>query len=54
MVREVPAVGDDLPLIQSRLALIEDLAPNAMDDVNAAAFMEASKDLADMEANLTR
>ena len=37
--------GDDLPLIMSRLALIEQHAADAMDDVNAAAFMEAYKDL---------
>ena len=36
---------DDLPLIFSRLELIETIAPDAADDVNAAAFMEAYKDL---------
>jgi DUF3108-like len=35
----------DLPLIMSRLALIEYLAPAAMDRVNAEAFLEAYKDL---------
>jgi hypothetical protein len=42
--------ADDLPLIESRIALIEDLAPFAMDDVNAAAFAEAYKDLVNMHA----
>jgi hypothetical protein len=36
---------DDLPLILSRLRLIEDLAPGAMDQVNSDAFREAYKDL---------
>jgi hypothetical protein len=40
--------AEDLPLIENRLALIEQLAPEAMDDVNAAAFAEAYKDLVDM------
>jgi hypothetical protein len=40
--------ADDLPLIESRLALIEQFAPEAMDDVNAAAFAEAYKDLMNM------
>jgi hypothetical protein len=44
---------EDLPLIVSRLELIEDLAPYAMDDVNAAAFQEAYKDLANMYGQLT-
>jgi hypothetical protein len=43
---------DDLPLILSRLELIERYAPSAMDDVNLAAFMEAYKDLANMAARL--
>jgi hypothetical protein len=38
----------DLPLIESRLALIEQLAPQSMDDVNFAAFAEAYKDLVNM------
>ena len=37
--------ASDLPLIENRLALIEQLAPSAADDVNAAAFKEAHKDL---------
>jgi hypothetical protein len=36
---------EDLPLILSRIELIELLAPSAVDDVNAAAFQEAHKDL---------
>ncbi|MDB5297400.1 MAG: hypothetical protein JWO31_3383, partial [Phycisphaerales bacterium] len=39
---------DDLPLIVNRLALIEELIDGSMDDVNAAAFAEAYKDLARM------
>jgi len=42
--------ADDLPLIENRLALIESLAPSAMDDVNAAAFAEAYKDLIHMHS----
>jgi hypothetical protein len=36
---------DDLPLILNRLALIEAVGPDAMDEVNYAAFEEAYKDL---------
>lgn len=43
---------DDLPLIYSRIALIEQLGPEAMDDVNAAAFAEAYKDLVNMVMRL--
>ena len=43
---------DDLPLIYSRLALIEQVAPDAMDDVNAAAFAEAYNDLVNMVLRL--
>lgn len=43
---------EDLPLIYSRIALIEQVAPDAMDDVNAAAFAEAYKDLMNMAARL--
>jgi hypothetical protein len=43
---------DDLPLIYSRIALIEQVAPDAMDDVNAAAFAEAYKDLVNMVLRL--
>ncbi len=45
--------ADDLPMILSRLALIEQLAPDAMDDVNAAAFAEAYKDLVNMYGRVT-
>lgn len=44
----------DLPLIQNRIALVERLAPVAMDEVNAAAFKEAYKDLLNMRDRLTR
>jgi hypothetical protein len=44
---------DDLPLIQSRLELIDELAADAMDQVNADAFAEARKDLVEMYYNLT-
>ncbi|MDQ3439240.1 MAG: hypothetical protein M3478_02685, partial [Planctomycetota bacterium] len=44
---------DDLPLILNRLDLIEREAPYAMDDVNAAAFAEAYKDLVNMYAKVT-
>ncbi|HEV7403234.1 MAG TPA: hypothetical protein VGO11_09920 [Chthoniobacteraceae bacterium] len=37
--------ADDLPLILSRLRLIEDVREEAMDEVNADAFQEAYKDL---------
>lgn len=43
---------DDLPLIRARLRLIERLAPHARDDVNAAAFAEAYKDLLAMYVRL--
>jgi hypothetical protein len=36
---------EDLPLILSRLELLEEIAPFAMDQVNADAFLEAYKDL---------
>ena len=42
----------DLPLIQKRIGLIEQLAPGAMDKVNADAFQEAYKDLLNMRASL--
>jgi hypothetical protein len=44
----------DLPLIQNRIALIEQLAPNAADPVNAAAFKEASNELLNMRGRITR
>ena len=43
--------ADDLPLIASRLLLLEEIGPYAMDDVNADAFQEAYKDLVNL-ANL--
>jgi hypothetical protein len=39
---------EDLPLIVSRIKLIEELAPYAMDPVNEDAFAEAYKDLLNM------
>ena len=39
---------EDLPLILNRIQLIEELAPYAMDQVNADAFAEAYKDLVNM------
>lgn len=42
----------DLPLIQNRIALIEQLAPNALDQINFKAFQEAYKDLMKMQDTL--
>jgi hypothetical protein len=42
----------DLPLIQKRLALIDQLAPHAQDRTNVAAFVEARKDLLNMRDKL--
>ena len=39
------ATVQDLPVIASRIQLIEELAPLAIDQVNADAFAEAYKDL---------
>ena len=47
-------VADDLPLIVNRLAIIEQLAPDAMDDINAAAFQEAYKDLTKMAEHASK
>lgn len=44
----------DLPLIQSRIAFIEQHAPLATDPVNAAAFKEAYKDLLKMRERASR
>jgi len=44
---------EDLPLIESRIQLIEQLAPDAVDEVNADAFAEAYKDLVNMYQRLT-
>jgi len=46
--------SDDLPVIEYRIHLIEDLAPDAMDKANADAFQEAHKDLVNMADRLTR
>jgi hypothetical protein len=43
----------DLGLIQSRITLIEQLLPSAMDKTNADAFREAHKDLVNMNSRLT-
>jgi hypothetical protein len=45
---------DDVPLIASRIKLIEEMAPDALDDDNAAAFAEAYKDLINMYAKASR
>jgi hypothetical protein len=44
----------DLPLIQNRITLIEQLAPGATDPVNVAAFKEAYKDLLKMRERVER
>jgi hypothetical protein len=44
---------EDLPLILSRIALLEQIGPEAMDDVNAAAFEEAYKDLMNLYAKVS-
>jgi len=44
---------EDLPVIVSRIQVIEELAPDAMDEVNADAFAEAYKDLVNMYQRLT-
>jgi len=45
---------DDLPMIEYRIDLIDDLSPYAMDKTNADAFKEARKDLVNMANRLTR
>lgn len=45
---------DDLPVIEYRLELIEELLPYAMDQVNEDAFKEARKDLVNMSDRLRR
>ena len=40
--------ADDLPLIVNRMLIIEEVAWDAMDEVNAAAFQEAYKDLVNL------
>jgi hypothetical protein len=44
----------DLPIIENRISLIEQLAPHAADPVNAAAFKEAYKDLVNMRERASR
>ena len=44
----------DLPLIMSRMELIEEIAADAMDETNAAAFAEAYKDLTKLLYKLTQ
>ncbi len=46
--------GADLPRIENRLALIEELAPEAIDQTNADAFQEAYKDLKNMQSRLSK
>jgi len=41
-----------LPIVLNRIALIEDLAPDAMDQVNSDAFAEAYKDLTNIAEKL--
>jgi hypothetical protein len=43
----------ELPIVLNRLALIEELGPDAMDDTNAAAFAEAYKDLSKIAERLS-
>ena len=45
--------ANDLPVIENRIAIIEQLGPDAIDDTNYAAFQEAYKDLLNMRARLT-
>lgn len=45
--------ADNLPMIINRMKMIEQLAPNAMDQVNARAFQEAYKDLGNMYNRVT-
>ena len=45
---------DDLPVIEYRIELIDDLLPYAMDKTNADAFKEARKDLVNMVERLRR
>jgi hypothetical protein len=40
--------ADDLPLILNRIQIIEEVVWDAMDEVNADAFMEAYKDLVNL------
>lgn len=40
--------AQDMPIILNRIQLLEEMAPQAMDPVNAKAFAEAYKDLVDL------
>jgi hypothetical protein len=44
---------DDLPLIHSRIVLLEEIAPDALDESNAAAFVELYNDLVNLALRLT-
>ena len=44
--------ADELPIVLNRIALIEQLAPDSMDEVNYAAFQEAYKDLTNIAEKL--
>ena len=46
--------ASDLPLIQKRIAMVEQLAPDAMDQVNGDAFKEAYKDLLKMQHSVEK
>jgi hypothetical protein len=48
------SAADDLPLIENRIRLIEQLMPESMDRVNAEAFKEAHKDLLNLQTKLSR
>jgi hypothetical protein len=48
------ATVDDLPLIASRIQLIEEHAAAALDETNAAAFAEAYKDLVNLWQRLSQ
>ena len=45
--------ASDLPLIENRLLLIEQLESSAVDAANVAAFKEAHKDLVNMRDRIT-
>ena len=45
---------DELPMIEYRIELIEDLLPYAIDKVNSDAFKEARKDLVNMVDRLNQ
>jgi hypothetical protein len=48
------ATVDDLPLVMSRIEMIERLAPESMDEVNYEAFREAYKDLTNIANRLSQ